>query len=124
MSHQDKVQLTIVFTATPDLVAEGERIFNSHAAWMERTHHRDGDQALLSYDLSKGAELSNPLDPSSEPTGNTQFCLSEVYESQAGIDDHWQQAMQSWDDFSSMVEWAQKCNPTTVHSAGILHSLW
>jgi len=124
MAHEGKVHLAIVFTATPDLVAEGERIFDSHAAWMERTHHRDGEKALLSYDLAKGPELSNPLDPSSEPTGNTQFLLAEVYESQAGIDDHWQQAMESWDDFSSMVEWAQKCKPVTVHSAGIVHSLW
>ena len=124
MSHAGKVQLTIILTATPDLVAEGERIFKSHAGWMERTHHREGEKALLSYDLSKGPELSNPLDPSSEPTGNTQFCLSEVYESQAGIGDHWQQAMEGWEDMSAMIAWAQKCNPVTVHAAGILHSLW
>ena len=31
MSTQGKTQLTIVFTAPPDLVAEGDRIFASHA---------------------------------------------------------------------------------------------
>ena len=35
--------------------------FTSHAAWMAGSHHRDGDKALISYDLTKGPELSNPL---------------------------------------------------------------
>ena len=79
MSHLGKVQLTIVFKATtPELVAEGDRIFASHAAWMEESHHRDGELALLIYDISKGAEYSNMLDPTSEPTGSTYFVLSEV----------------------------------------------
>ena len=47
---------------------------------MEKTHHRDGKQALLRYNVVKGPDLSNPLDPSSKPTGNTCFVLSEVYE--------------------------------------------
>ena len=31
MAHKDKVQLSIVFLATPDLVEEGDRIFESPA---------------------------------------------------------------------------------------------
>ena len=49
MSHKGKTQLTIVIVAPPDQVAEGERIFKSHAPWIEKTHHRSGDKALLEY---------------------------------------------------------------------------
>ena len=87
MSHKGKTQLTIVFTAPPDLVAEGDRIFASHAKWMRNTHSREGAKALLHYNVVKGPELSNPMDPSSKPTGNTSFVLTEVYETPAGVAD-------------------------------------
>ena len=91
------VKLTFVFTATPDQVAEGDRLFASHAPWMERTHPREGDLALLHYNVVKGPELSNPLDPYSRPTGNTCFVLDEVYETPAGLDDHWKQGAGNWE---------------------------
>jgi hypothetical protein len=59
-------------------VAEGYRIFRSHGPWMEATHHRTGDKALLSYNVSKASELSNPVDSNSAPTGNTLFILNEI----------------------------------------------
>ena len=68
--RKGKIQLTYVIVAPPEQVAEGDRIFQSHAPWMEATHHRSGDKALLTYHLSKAPELSNPFDPSSAPTGN------------------------------------------------------
>lgn len=124
MAHNGKVQLTYVIVAPPDQVEEGERIFRSHGPWMERTHHRDGEAALLSYDVSKAPELSNPFDMSSEPTGNTVFILSEVYESEAGVQDHFQQAMESWDDFPALVDWLGKCSVTGLPAAPIGNSLW
>ena len=124
MSQQGKYQLIIVFSASPDLVSEGDRIFASHAIFMSQTHHRDGEKALIEYNISKGPELSNPLDPSSEPTGNTLFTISEVYESEAGIEDHWSQAGNSWSDLSSLVAFAEQCTLTTVHRSPIVHSLW
>ncbi len=124
MSHQGKIQLTIVLTATLDLVADGDRFFESHAAWMTETHHRQGDKALLSYNVAKGPELANPLDPSSEPTGNTSYVLAEVYETQAGVDDHWQRAQESWPDFSAFLEWAGKCQLTSLHGSPVVQSLW
>jgi hypothetical protein len=124
MSRNGKVQLTYVIVAPPDQVEEGDRIFRSHGPWMEATHHRSGDAALLIYDVSKAPELSNPLDPSSEPTGNTVFILSEVYESEAGVSDHFQQAMSSWKDFPALVEWLGKCSVTGVPAAKIGNSLW
>ena len=51
---------------------------------MEATHHRSGEKALLSYNVSKGPELSNPMDLNSAPTDNTCFVLTEIYESKAG----------------------------------------
>lgn len=124
MAHKGKVQLLIVFTAAPEHVEQGDKLFASHAAWMAETHHRQGPKALLSYDVSKGPEQANALDPSSAPTGNTLYSLSEVYESAEGIADHWQQAQASWRDFGAMMEWAGKCNPKSVHGSPIIASLW
>ena len=125
MSHLGKVQLTIVFKATtPELVAEGDRIFASHAAWLEATHHRDGELALLSYDVSKGAEYNNMLDPSSGSTGSTYFVLTEVYESEAGVADHWRMGSQDWQDFGAMVEWMGQCETDVIHGCPVIHSLW
>ena len=92
MSQQGKIQLTFIIIAPPDQVAEDDRLFASHAPWMTDTHHRSGDKALLTYNVSKAPELSNPMDLSSAPTGNTCYVLSEVYETEAGVADHYQQA--------------------------------
>lgn len=124
MAHQGNLQLVFVITATPDLVAEGDRIFAHHAQWMASSHHREGDKALFVYDVSKVAELSNPLDPSSEPTGNTHFILAEVYQSEAGIADHFEQASGSWEEFGNFVKWIGACKSTVIPSAPIVHSLW
>ena len=123
MSHKGKTQITFIFTATPDQVAEGDRLFASHAAWMEKTHHRSGDLALLSYNVVKGPELSNPLDPSSKPTVNTCFVLTEVYENPAGLADHWQGA-QGWQDFGAFVSWASSVKVAVLHGSPVIHSLW
>ncbi len=124
MAHKGKIQLTFVIVAPPDQVKEGERIFRSHAPWMKATHHRDGDKALLSYNVSKTPELSNPNDSNSAPTGNTCFILDEIYETEAGVADHFQQAEASWQDFSAFGEWLEKCTITGVSAAPIINSLW
>ena len=124
MSHKGKIQLTFVISAPPDQVEEGDRIFRSHAPWMESTHHREGDKALLSYNVSKAPELSNPMDPNSEPTGNTCFILTEIYETEAGVADHFQQAEASWQEFPAAGKWMEKCRVTGVSAAPIINSLW
>lgn len=124
MAHHGKIQLTFVITAPPDQVAEGDRIFRSHGPWMERTHHRSGEKALLTYNVSKAPELSNPMDPSSAPTGNTCYILSEIYETGAGVTDHFQQAMSNWQDFPALLAWLEKCQVTAVPAAPIFNSLW
>jgi len=123
-SNLGKTQITIIFTAPSDLEAEGDRIWASHGAWMERTHHREGELALLRYNIVKGPELENPLDPTSAPTGNTMFVLDEMYENQSGLDDHWKQAGESWKDLGALVEWAGKCKVVTSHGGKVIQGLW
>ena len=124
MGHHGKIQLTYVIVAPPEEVAEGDRIFQSHGPWMEATHHRSGEKALLSYNLSRAPELSDPFDPSSSPTGNTCFILSEVYESEAGVHDHFAQGKEGWKDFPALSQWLEKCNVTGLPAARIVNSLW
>ena len=124
MAYHNKIQLIYVIVAPPELVEEGDRIFKSHAPWMEATHHRNGEKALLSYNVSKTPELSNPMDSNSAPTGNTCFILNEVYETPAGVADHFQQAMQSWKDFPALMKWLEKCKVSGVAAAPISYSLW
>jgi hypothetical protein len=124
MAHQGCTQLTYVVIAPPELADEGDRIFRSHQSWMQATHHRDGEKALLSYDVSKALELTNPLDPDSQPTGNTIFVLSEVYQSDAGVMDHFEQAAATWGDFNAIVNWLEKCDTRMVLRARIFNSLW
>ena len=124
MSHKGKVQLTFIIIAPANQVAEGDRIFGTHAPWMEAAYHREGATALLSYNVSKAPELTNPMDPSSAPTGNTCFVLSEVYETEAGVTDHFKQAAESWKHFPALGQWFEKCKITAVPAEPIINSLW
>jgi hypothetical protein len=123
MSHMGKSHIIIMWTVGPDDVAEGDRIFASHGEWM-KGHPREGDVALLDYTISKGPELSNPLDPNSEPTGNTIFVLDEYYESPAGIARHWQDAIDNWGDLAAVVAWSGKATVATLHNGTAVQALW
>lgn len=124
MANKGKTQLMLTWLATPDKVAAVDSLIESHRAFMAGTHHREGDKALISYNFSKGPELTNPLDPGSEPTGNTRYVLNEIYESPAGIADHWQKALASWSDLPKLVEVVSTCNPQMLHAGEIEVSLW
>jgi len=124
MSHSGKLQFLVVMSSPAGEVAEGDRLFKSHAEWMSKTHYKDGSKALLSYDVSKGPEQENPMDPNTKATGNTVFILSEVYEGAEGLQDHWQQAQGNWPDFGALLTWLGKVKVTMVNGAGIQHSLW
>ena len=124
MAYHDKIQLTLIIIAPPDQAAEGDRIFQSHGSWMESTHYRTGEKALLSYNVSKMKELSNPADLNSAPTGNTCFVLTEIYESKAGVLDHFEQTNSSWEDFPAARKALEKCKVMAVTGASIINSLW
>ena len=123
MTYHDKIQLTLIIIAPPDQAEEGDRLFRSHGSWMEATHHRSGEKALLSYNVSKGPEISNPMDINSA-TDNTCFVLSEIYESKAGVLDHFKQADENWGDHDAFRKWLEKCKVTFVPAASIINSLW
>jgi hypothetical protein len=124
MIYHDKIQITLIIIAPPDQVAEGDRILKSHGSWMEASHYRTGEKALLSYNVSKGPELSNPTDVDSAPTGNTCFVLTEIYESKAGVLDHFKQGPENWGDFPAAIKWMEKCKVTWVTGSSIFNSLW
>jgi hypothetical protein len=123
MSQMGKSHLIIMFTVGPDDVAEGDRIFASHGDFM-KGHPREGDAALLSYSISKGPELSNPMDASSEPTGNTIFVVDECYETPAGIARHWQDTTENWPEMASAAPaWFAKAKIVTLHNGTIVQAL-
>ena len=124
MAHKGKIQLLITFVVTPDKVAEVDRLVASHGSSMAEGHLRQGPKALLSYDFSQGPELKNPLDPTSAPTGDTRSVLNEIYESPAGIENHWRQTQKTWRDFSAMVTILSASNAQTMHGGVISQSLW
>ena len=124
MAHKGKTHLNYVIICPEDQVDEGDRIFRSHGKWMERTHHRSGPKALLTYEVSKAPELTNPMDTSSGKTGNMVYVLTEVYESEAGVADHFEQAQSGWEDFAALGEWLRKCTMYGVPQAPIINSLW
>jgi hypothetical protein len=118
-----RFRLTLIIIAPSDQAAEGDRLFQSHGSCIESTHHRSGAKALLSYNVSKGPELPNPMDLNSA-TDNTCFILSEIYESKAGVLDHFKQADENWGDHHAFREWLEKCKVTFVPAASIFNSLW
>jgi hypothetical protein len=65
-----------------------------------------------------------PAGPNSDPTGNTIFVLVEVYESPAGVDEHWRQAIETWQDLPALMEWSGKGNVSTLHSGTVVQGLW
>lgn len=115
---------TMMFTASPDATAEGDRLFASHAKWLGKTHHKEGDLQLLSYNVTKSPEYSNPLDPSSKPTGNMIYTINEVYKNAEGLADHWKQAPATWEDFGALMAFAGKVKFSMSHGSPIIHSLW
>ena len=123
MSEMGKTHIAAMWIVSPDDVPEGDRLFESHGRWMTG-HPREGAVALRSYSISKGPQLSNPLDPNSAPTGNTIFVLSEVYESPAGVDEHWKQAAETWQDLEKWMEWSARCNVSTLHNGTIVQAHW
>ena len=75
MNYEGKAQFSLTVIAPPELESEGDRIFNLHAAWMEETHYREGEKALLQYTVAKRTD----------DDGNIIIVLTEVYETMAGV---------------------------------------
>lgn len=123
MSDNGKTNIVVMWTVGRDEVAEGDRIFESHVQFM-KDHPREGDKELISYNISKGSELENPVDPNSPPTGNTIFVLVEVYATPAGVSNHWKLAIEQWKDLPAFMEWSGRARVQTLHSGTVVQALW
>ena len=64
------------------------------------------------------------MDPNSDPTGNTIFVLTEVYESPAGVVEPWKLAAKTWQDFPAILDWGTKGKVATLHSGTVVQALW
>ena len=94
-------QWSCLFVCSAELGAEGDPLTAAHPQWMKRTHHREGDKALLFRLVTKGPHPSRP--------DAVVFALTEVYQSQAGFDDHIRQVHEEWDEFPARQS---RCRPT------------
>lgn len=118
-----KTRLTFTLVVPAKSVALADKVFACHATWMAETHHHTGPMALLNYDVSKMAELSDPTGLKSKPTGNTLYVLTEVYESVAGVEDHFMQTPKTWKCFDQFVELLNASKVQKISAAKIFNSL-
>ena len=112
--YTGKAEFFMAFKCPAEHEAEGDRFFARHAEWMARTHPKDGELALLQYTLSKAHD----------DEGNALFLLAEVYETMAGVDNHYALAQDRQSDPPDLVAFAEKCETMGRTGAEVLHSLW
>ena len=118
--YKGKTQLTRIWTVKPGGVEKMKENADSHTKWMKETHHKEGQKALLM--LTWGIELEK--DESGKETGNTLFVLTEIYESVAGVDDHYKKAAET--DFKFIPnDMAELTLSLTASDRGtVINSLW
>ena len=119
--YKNKKQLQFIWILKPELEEMAKRIAEDHTKWMHKTHHKEGEKELLMLNWSIGPEMKD-----GKETGNLALMLTEIYNNQVGIDDHFEQAQNSdsyyrdnIDDFTKMCE-----SRVTIQSAQILESMW
>ena len=118
---QNKKQLQYLWIFKPELIDIANRIAEDHTKWMNETHAKEGDKALLMLNWSIGPEFKD-----GNKTGNMSLILTEVYENQAGIDDHFQQAQNNGANFrDDLSDFETKCeNLVKINSSDIIQSMW
>jgi hypothetical protein len=64
-------------------------LWKSHASWMQKSHYKDGEKAVLFYHVTVADELDAPLaGPKATATGRKVLVVTEFYKNKAGLDDH------------------------------------
>ena len=118
---QNKKQLQYLWIFKPELIEIANRIAEDHTKWMNETHTKEGDKALLMLNWSIGPEFKD-----GNKTGNMSLILTEVYESQAGIDNHFDQAQKNAATFrDDLSDFENNCeNLVKINSSDIIHSMW
>lgn len=124
MSQKGKVMLAMQVIANAEDAEEGERLFAEHAKFMERTHHQSGEFEMLSYNVACSPEFEDPLVQDLVPTGRKIFLMVEIYDSEAGVAEHWRIGKREWPEFGEMMAWIEKGDLTILHGSKIIHSLW
>ena len=114
MDYTGRSQWSLMFVCPADLEPEADRIFASHAEWMQGTHYRDGDKALLQYTVTKA--------PGDE--GAVVYAITEMYQSPSGPEDHLKRAHEDWEEISAWGALMEKCEGPWVINGTIQHSLW
>ncbi|QAU23536.1 hypothetical protein EO087_05665 [Dyella sp. M7H15-1] len=119
----------------PDGSPGFDALWASHAQFWEATHGGAG----LTYSLEKGQQLSNPLDPTSAPTGNDMYVLHECYPAGYAVpekppltaqnDDileHWAYTAANWSGFNQIIALMEKPGVTvvTLHHGQVVHANW
>lgn len=86
----------MVFKVPEAKEEEVDAFWQSHQAWMRKTH-KMGFSAnalgprLLDFHIAKGKELNNPMDPSAGSTGKLIYVMSETYASGDDVQKHLKQ---------------------------------
>ena len=111
-----KAQFFLALKCAAEHEAEGDRLFARHAQWMEQTHPREGDKALLQYTVSKRLDGE----------GNVLFLLAEVYETSAGVENHSRLAHgdEAASDLASLMALVEKSETIGFGASDVVHSLW
>lgn len=113
MDLREKTQSIAFIICPPEFEAQGDRLFEGHQKWVESTHHRDGDKALLQYNVSKGKDNNN----------NVIYVITALFEAKAGIDDHYALGGK-FELVGELREWMAKCQVRSVEKATVINSLW
>ena len=115
--YEGKTQLSRMWVYKAEYAQRMEENIAVHTKWMQETHYREGDKALHFLNWSSAPEIKD-----GEETGNITFVLTEVYETTAGVDDHFQQAQET---LSLPHDLSEGLVEKIVCDRGLIkHSLW
>ena len=118
--YQNKKQLQFIWIFKPELTDVAKRVAEDHVKWMNETHTKEGEKALIVLNWSIGPELKEGTE-----TGNIALILTEIYENQDGIDDHFKKAQDNKSYFrDDLDEFSKNCEQIiTIHSSDIIQSM-
>ena len=118
--YQNKKQLQFIWIFKPELTDVAKRVAEDHVKWMNETHTKEGEKALIVLNWSIGLEFKEGAE-----TGNMALILTEIYENQEGIDDHFKQAQNNESYFrDELDEFSKNCEQRVpFHSSDVIQSM-
>ena len=103
--YQNKKQLQFIWIFKPEFTDVAKRVAEDHVKWINETHTKEGEKALIVLNWSMGPEFKEGSE-----TGNMALILTEIYENQEGIDDHFKQAQNNESYFrDDLDEFSKNC---------------